>query len=90
MRGQRWLSFLTLGPPNSRPKTAHTHTTQAHLHFTIAAPAARHYALLPRAVGQLAARLPFDDVELSLTQGRWHHGSWGAPVLPAKPVGAVR
>ncbi|KAI8464451.1 MAG: Gpi16 subunit, GPI transamidase component-domain-containing protein [Monoraphidium minutum] len=61
---------------------------QVHLHFTLSAPSRRHYTLLPKAVGQLAAGVPFDEVELSLTQGRWHHHTWGSPLLPSKPTGA--
>lgn len=48
----------------------HTHA-QVHLHFTLSAPSRRHYAVLPKAIGQLAAAVPFSEVELSLTQGRW-------------------
>ncbi|KAF8065876.1 STP13 [Scenedesmus sp. PABB004] len=59
-----------------------------HLQFELSAPARRHYALFPKAVGQLVAALPFDEVELSLTQGRWQYQRWGQPLLQAKPAGA--
>lgn len=44
---------------------------QAHLHFSLSSRARRHYTLLPKAIGQLAEGVPFEEVEMSLTQGRW-------------------
>jgi hypothetical protein len=42
-----------------------------HFHFTQTAPVLRHYTTFPKAVGQLVAASSFDELELSLTQGRW-------------------
>jgi len=51
-----------------------------HLHFTLSAPRKRHYTLLPKAIGQLAEGVPFEEVELSLTQGRWVRAREHLPV----------
>ncbi|KIY99334.1 GPI transamidase component PIG-T [Monoraphidium neglectum] len=61
---------------------------QVQLQFTLSSPSRRHYSVLPKAIAQLAAGVPFEEVELSLTQGRWHHHAWGSPLLPSKPSGA--
>jgi hypothetical protein len=58
-------------PPSSCTCLLHP---QVHLHFTLSSPHKRHYTLLPKAIGQLAAAVPFEEVELSLTQGRWVGG----------------
>jgi hypothetical protein len=56
---------------------------QVHFHFTQAAPLLRHYTKFPKAVGQLVSASLFDEVELSLTQGRWVGGQqaqYGVPL----------
>lgn len=47
----------------------------------------RHYTLLPKMLGQIVDKYHVNEMQLSLTQGRWQYDKWGVAYAPA-PVGA--
>jgi hypothetical protein len=65
------------------PSTCLRLCLQVHFHFTQAAPLLRHYTTFPKAVGQLVSASLFDEVELSLTQGRWVGGQPAEHGMPS-------
>lgn len=72
------ITWCQQGSP-LKPPFVHS-AVQVHLRFTQESPCRQHHVLFPKAVSQLVAALPFDELELSLTQGRWvsttaSHGS---------------
>jgi hypothetical protein len=76
--------------PSSRPaRAAAARAPQVQLQFTLSSPSRRHYSVLPKAIAQLAAGVPFEEVELSLTQGRWVGGMRPARLLATSRLSLV-
>eukprot|EP00775_Hariotina_reticulata_P013318 gene13318-13447_t len=81
----RWLCHLQLTPQS---RAEELKNKWVHLHFVSRALHRQHYNIFPKAVGQLLEAIPFEQVELSLTQGRWQHHRWRRPKVPVHPAGA--
>eukprot|EP00798_Chlamydomonas_sp_ICE-L_P031198 gene31198-6345_t len=58
-----------------------------HFHFKQSAPILRHHATFPRTISRLAAAIPFEEVQLFFTHGRWFDNMWGESLWPVKPGG---